>query len=142
MEIKIDCFEKLDMEIDELIGKRHELQQDLSLIDELTWDYDLEYFECLQGDLFSEEEKENFKTITYDVAENVKKELENVELNIAYRLNSKIKRQINKLLKEKEIKQAENDEAKKLDTFIEEECNLQDEFENELKNDYELVMSA
>lgn len=51
-------------------------------------------------------------------------------------------RQINELLKEKEIKQAENDEAKKLDTFIEEECNLFDEFEKELENDYELIMSA
>lgn len=142
MEIKIDHFEKLDMEIDKLIGRRHELQEDLSLIDELTWDYDLEYFECLQYDLLSKEEQKDYKTITYDVLENTKKELENIELNIAYRLNSKIKRQINKLLKEKKIEQAKIDEAKKLDTFIEEECNLQDEFENELKNDYELVMSV
>lgn len=142
MEIKIDHFEKLNMKIDELIGKRHELQEDLSLIDELTWDYDLEYLEGLQYDLLSKEEQKDYKTITYDVLENTKKELENVELNIAYQLNSKIKRQINKLLKEKEIKQAKIDEAKKLDTFIEEECNLQDEFEKELENDYELVMSV
>ena len=142
MKIKIDHFEKLDMELDKLIGRRHELQEDIELIDNLTWDYDLEYLEGLQYDLLSKEEQDDYKTITSDVLENTRKELENVELNIAYRLNSKIKRQINKLLKEKEIEQAKIDEAKKLDTFIEEESNLYTEFENELEKDYELVMSV
>lgn len=138
-------FEILEKNIDELFARRHELQEVLKMIDSGLYDenneIDLEWLEGCQCELLPKEQQKNFLTITFDVVENTEKELELIEKNIAYKLDKKYKRQIDKLKKEEEQKQKQLEIECKKDQEIEEIAKNDLCIELELETAYENVMN-
>lgn len=138
-------FEILEKNIDELFARRHELQEVLKMIDSGLYDenneIDLEWLEGCQCELLPKEQQKNFLTITFDVVENTKKELELIEKNIAYKLDKKYKKQIDKQTKEEAKKQKELETKRKQDQEIEEIAKNDLCIELELETAFENVMN-
>lgn len=135
MNLNIDNFKKLNKNINKLIAEKNQIQNIL------IWnETEPENEIYINYDFFNYLKKEKLYNILdnkyTDFIIEKEKELNNIELNILYQTNSKYKRIINKLLKEKEKEEAKKQLQNNLDNIIDFESKMYLDFENQLYNDY------
>lgn len=146
MEINIKNFKLLKNNIDELFQYKKIYVEFLEQLEKAFYNNDIVYFLFMIKNFNNKnllkkinieeiEKKEDEQDTTFiNLKNEIEKELNNIELNILYRINIKYKKYLNKNLKKQEKAKIEIE----YDLFIDEIAQVESQAENRLYNEYVL----
>ena len=146
MEINIKNFKLLKNNIDELFQYKKIYVEFLEQLEKAFYNNDIVYLLFMIKNFNNKnllkkinieeiEKKEDEQDTTFiNLKNEIEKELNNIELNILYRINIKYKKYLNKNLKKQEKAKIEIE----YDLFIDEIAQVESQAENRLYNEYVL----
>lgn len=148
MEINIKNFKLLKNNIDELFQYKKIYVEFLEQLEKAFYNNDIVYLLFMikkfnnknllkKINIEEIEKKEDEQDTTFiNLKNEIEKELNNIELNILYRINIKYKKCLNKNLKKQEKAKIEIE----YDLFIDEIAQVESQAENRLYNEYVLIV--